>query len=284
MKKAIHLIVSVVLVSSCVPSSKYNSLAVENADLKIQIDSLKANLEQTLSELEHYKYAPDALYAEAKTYIDDKDRDNLARVCDELKKYHPQSQEYSKVKTALEKLDKSIADKKKAEEAAETARIAAEKAKRMKAVTKLKKQFDDVSGITWYKNPYFTHYNDENRTSIYIGKRETGKPWLRLKMSYYGDDWIFFEEAYLSYDGNTKQISFDRYRDRESNNSGGKVWEWMDVSVDESTLSFLKKMVEGKTVKMRLSGKYTHTKTLNKTEVNAIRDVLLAYDVLLNGE
>ena len=273
MKKSICLIITAILAVSCVPSSKYAALETENANLKNQIDSLRSNLELCLNELEHYKYAPDILYAEAKTYIANKDRDNLARICEELTKYHPQSTECKKATTALETLDKEIA-----------AKLAAEKAKRMKAVTKLKKRFDDVSGITWYENQYFVHYNNTNHTSIYIGKRETGKPWMRLKMSYYGDDWIFFEQAYLSYDGNTRQVSFDRYRDRESDNSGGSVWEWIDVSVDESMISFLRQLVDGKSVKMRLSGKYTHTKTLTTSEINGIRDVLLAYDVLLNGE
>ena len=39
-------------------------------------------------------------------------------------------------------------------------------------------------------------------------------------------------------------------------------------------------MVNGKSVKMRLSGKYTHTRNLTSTEIKAIKDVLLAYDVL----
>ena len=39
-------------------------------------------------------------------------------------------------------------------------------------------------------------------------------------------------------------------------------------------------MVNGKSVKMRLSGKYTNTRKLTNTEIKAIKDVLLAYDVL----
>jgi hypothetical protein len=55
--------------------------------------------------------------------------------------------------------------------------------------------------------------------------------WLRLKMSYTGDDWIFFENAYLSYDGITREFPFNKYKDKESDNSGGDVWEWIDLSV-----------------------------------------------------
>ena len=58
--------------------------------------------------------------------------------------------------------------------------------------------------------------------------------------------------------------------------------EWIDVSVNDELLSFLKKMVNGKSVKMRLTGKYSKTRNLSSTEIKAIKDVLLAYDVLKN--
>lgn len=195
----------------------------------------------------------------------------MSAICRQLEKYHPSSAECKKAQTALQKLISEQEATKKAE-----------KAKRMSAVNKLKKKFDDVSGITWYSNPYFEHYNDSNHISLYIGVQEGYSPWLRLKMSYYGEDWIFFENAYLFYDGKTKEIFFNEYQDKKTDNYT-TCWEWIDVSVDNSTLSFLKEMVNGKTLKMRLRGKYTKTKTLSTAEINGIKDVLLAYDVLKNG-
>lgn len=89
-----------------------------------------------------------------------------------------------------------------------------EKKARLKAVSKLKKKYDDINHTTWFYNPYFTHYTNTNHTSIYMGKSESSL-WLRLKMSYEGDDWIFFDTAYLSYDGNTYYVPFDEYRDKK---------------------------------------------------------------------
>ena len=103
-------------------------------------------------------------------------------------------------------------------------------------------------------------------------------------MSYKGDNWIFFEKAYLSYDGNTMEIPFDKYDNKKSDNSGYGVWEWIDVGVDDSTLAFLRKMVKGKEVKMRLSGKYTNTRKLSSNEIKGIEDVLLGYDVLCDEQ
>ena len=77
----------------------------------------------------------------------------------------PESAEYQEAKTIYEKVLKAEeAERKEAE------RIAAkEKADKLKALKKLKKKHDDVSGITWYKQPYFTHYTNTNLTSIYMG-------------------------------------------------------------------------------------------------------------------
>ncbi len=261
------------LMVSCGPSqSQYDELVKENETLKAEITELKAALDVSKAEIEQYKTTPDILYAEAQKCINSKDIEGLNAVCGKFDKYHPSAPEAQKARAALVKL---IDERDRA--------IAAEKAKRMQAVNKLKKNHDDVSGNTWYYNPYFTHYNNSNHTSIYIGKGKTGKPWLRLKMSYYGEGWIFFEHAYLSYDGNTLEIPFDKYDDKKSDNYT-ECWEWIDVGVNDRILSFLKEMVNGKSVKMRLSGKYTKTRTLVKNEIDGIRDVLLAYDVLLNGE
>ena len=154
-----------------------------------------------------------------------------------------------------------------------------DKKEKLKSLNKLKKNFDDVSGITWYKQPYFTHYNNRFLTSIYMGEESSSK-WLRLKMSYSGNDWIFFDNAILSYDGNSKTISFDKYKDKETDNSGGNVWEWIDVSVDKGLENFLREFAKSKNAKMRFSGKYTKTRTLTYNERRGIIDVLNGYDAL----
>lgn len=274
MKTRLLLLLSLMVVVACGPTQKeYKELLAENESLTKQNEALTSKVELLQEEVEKYQTTPEVLYAKAQEFIKTKNRDGLNSVAQQLKKYHPASTECQKVTNALASLDKEI-----------EAAAAAEKAKRMKAVNKLKKNFDDVSGVTWYYNPYFTHYNNRNYTSIYMGQRATGKPWLRLKMSYYGDDWIFFDNAYLSYDGTTKEIKFDKYDDRKSDNSGGYVWEWIDVGVSDDILSFLRQMVEGKSIKMRLSGKYSKTRELSSNEINGIKDVLLAYDVLIKGE
>lgn len=280
MKKCLSLLFVFAFIAACVPSNKYEEALKENEKLQKENKALSARVELLQDELVKYQTSPEALFSKAKECYLSKDRKALENVLSQLKRYHPGSTETNKTAGLLKELDTELEKARAAEEA----KAAAEKAKRMQAVKKLKSSYDDVSGITWYYNPYFTHYNNSNHVSIYMGKRESGTPWLRLVMSYYGDNWIFFENAYLSYDGSTMEIPFNRYDDKKTDNSGGSVWEWIDVPVDNSILSFLKQLVEGKTAKMRLSGKYTHTKSLSTSEINGIKDVLLAYDVLIKGE
>lgn len=235
--------------------------------LTSEVTLLKDSLNKVMPELEGYRNSPEKLCSNIDELYKAGDIYELKSIKDKLEKYHPESQEYTMVKDLVSKYEKEQQEK-----------ANAEKKERLQAVNKLRKKYDDINHITWYENPYFRHYTNTNYTSIYIGQDESSI-WLRLMMSYEGEDWIFFESAYLSYDGNTFNIPFDKYRDKKTDNDT-RVWEWIDIRVNDDLLAFLRKMVNGKSVKMRLSGKYTNTRKLTNTEIRAIKDVLLAYDVL----
>lgn len=270
-KGSILLLFLFICVVSCGPSKKeYEKLLQKNIELEEEIGTLRLAMKHYQGELEKFQNDPAKLYAEMQKFLKKKDIESVSSICNKLNKYHPESVECKKAKAALEGLMKE-----------REAQVAVKRAKRMKAVDKLKKEYDDITGITWYYNPYFTHYNNMNKTSIYMGQ-DGDHIWLRLKMSYTGENWIFFEKAYLSYDGRTKEVKFDKYSDKKSDNDT-RVWEWIDVPVSDELLSFLKDMDRAKDVKMRLSGKYTETRNLTRNEIEAIGDVLLAYDVLLRG-
>ncbi len=235
--------------------------------LTSEVTQLRDSLNKVMPELEGYRNSPEKLCSNIDDLYKAGDIYELKSIKDKLEKYHPESKEYTIVKDLVSKYESE--QLKKAEE---------EKKTRLMAVSKLRKKYDDINHTTWYYNPYFTHYTNSNHTSLYMGKNENSV-WLRLMMSYEGEDWIFFDSAYLSYDGNTYYVPFDKYREKETENDT-RVWEWIDVNVDDEMLSFLKKMVNGKSVKMRLSGKYSHTRNLTSSEIKGIKDVLIAYDVL----
>ena len=252
-------------------SCNNEKLKNEITSLQNKIDSLQTVANNLSSELDGYKYSPEKLCADIESLYNSKNEKQLKDIADKLRKYHPEAPQLKQVEGYLASIDQ-----KKKEEAEKL------RAERMKAVDILKKNYDDVSDNTWYYSKVVNHRNWSNMASLYMGKNSS-TVWLRLRMSYYGSDWIFFEKAYLSYDGNTLPISFDRYKDKESDNSGGMVWEWIDVPVDASMITYLNAFVNSGSAKMRLSGKYTETRNLTDKEKKAMKEILLAYDVLKKG-
>jgi hypothetical protein len=264
MRTYFYLILTILTLFSCVSKQRESELLEKIAELENQ--------------LENCEYGAEKIHAKMKISYENKDFQTCKDLYSEMTKRHPESKLYLEVKQIYDKIIKLEKEK------AEKERLLAEKEKlkKLTALKKLKKNYDDVSGITWYTNPYFTHYESENLMSIYIG-HNSSSTWLRLKMSYYGSDWIFFERAYLSYDGNTKEIFFNEYVDKKTENSGGGVWEWIDIIVPSELEEYLKDFAQSKNAKMRLSGKYSRTRQLTWKERQGIIDILSGYEILKAG-
>lgn len=149
------------------------------------------------------------------------------------------------------------------------------------AVSNLIAENDKISGVTWYSCGQYKHNANTNLISVYIGRGEYSV-WLRLKMSYTGSDWIFFDSAYLSYSGYTQKVEFNEYEDKKTEIGNARVWEWIDIKVeDEDLLKALRNIPRVQDAQMRLSGKYSKTRTITKKECDGIRDVIQAYDKLV---
>jgi len=259
------LIIAIVTVfTACSDTKKEVELHKKISDLETQLDKCQNGANK--------------LYAKIKIAYEKKDLEDVKNLHAEIKSQHPESSEFKESKKIYDEVIRIEEKKRKEEED----KLAKEKQEQLKSLNKLKKRHDDVSGTTWYKQPYFTHYNNSNLTSIYMGEEGSSR-WLRLKMSYNGENWIFFENAYLSYDGNTKEIIFDRYKEKKTENDGGEVWEWIDLTVTKDVEMFLREFAKSKNAKMRLSGKYSKTRTLTDGERQGILDVLNGYDVLERG-
>lgn len=257
------------LLFSCNSGEKHiKSLTAANQLLKDSIENLKDSLGNTLEELENYKNSPEILCVNIEKLKSSNDTIALLSIKEKLERYHPESNKVKVVGDIIRQI--KLSAKKKSDE---------EKKNRLTAFSKLRKRHDSVQNVTWCYNPYFNHYDNITGTSIYMGKTKSAV-WLNLKMSYGGEDWIFFDRAYLSYDGNTMCIEFDEYEDKTSDNDGYGVGEWIDIRAKKEVLSFLRSMVNGKKVEMQFRGKYAKTKTLSANEIKGIKAVLLAYDTL----
>lgn len=261
MKKTILLLTIICLLTACSDRQKVTELQSKVADLEKQLDDCQKGA--------------DKIFAKIKISYEKKDFNDVKKLFSEMTSKHLSSELYPKVKAIYD----TVVAIEKAVQIAANQKIQAENEEKLKALNKLKKDFDDVQNITWYFNPYFKHYTNSNSISIYIGVNSTSK-WLRLKMSYYGEDWIFFTSAYLSYQGNTLTIPFNEYRDKKTENSGGSVWEWIDVTVTKDIQTFLKSFAQSKDAKMRLSGKYTKTRNLSNNERQGIIDILNGFETI----
>ena len=112
-----------------------------------------------------YQFSPNKLCANIDKLVSEKNINELEKIKNLLLEYHPESEELKKVIKYCNQVEKEIIYEKELE-----------KKKRLQAVNKLKKKYDDVSGITWYKTPYFIHYDDvEILEDVYLHLR----PWIK---------------------------------------------------------------------------------------------------------
>ncbi len=256
------------VISSC-NGGKVDGLQRKVDSLNLTIKKISIENSKMAEELSGYKNSPENLCADIDLLLKAENLSKLNEIQRKLRKYHPTCSQLQTVNEYIRNIQET-----------QQKRIAEEKAKRMQAVNVLRKKYDDVSGMTWY----FSKKAKSSGTycQLYFGRDNGGDLYLRLQMQYHGESWIFFEQAYLSYDGNTKEIAFNKYKDKETDVSNG-VWEWIDVNVDDD-ISFIKKMVNGQNVKWRLDGRYTETRKFSTQELMGMKEVLLAYDVLKNGK
>lgn len=288
-KNSLSFLVIVLFLASCSDKEKEMQLETQVSALKSQVTELEGQATELKNQLDECENGAEKIHAKMKLSFEEKDFSACKSYYQQMEEKHADSELFAEVKNIHDKVvqkekeeTERINNAYKKQEKERKQKIEREKQEKLKALNKLKKKHDDISGVTLYRQPYFTHYTNSNKTSIYIGEIGAGRA-LRLMMSYKGDSWIFFERAYLSYDGNTKEITFDKYRDKKTENDGGVVWEWIDVDIKGDVISFLREFAKSPNAKMRLSGKYTKTRNLSSNERKGILAVLDGYDVLEKG-
>ncbi len=151
------------------------------------------------------------------------------------------------------------------------------------ALASLKTQRDRVEGVTWYKPSTYPYYADSRSYVLpYIGTTGSNT-WLRLDFHYTGNDWLFFNKIIISVDGRTYTKTYGHF-DVERDNSGGKVWEWVDISPSNSDIEMLKKIVDSKETTVRFKGdNYHYDFTIGRADKTAINQVLIAYEGFKNN-
>lgn len=160
---------------------------------------------------------------------------------------------------------------------------AAEAKKRevQRAIDALRKETDTFEGITWYHDRATYSSYAGNKFLLYMGQRESGAPWLRLRFMMYDEWWHFFESIVVDVDG-SKYYFTPGYSDVKRNNGGGDIWEWWDKSPTTYDIQMLNKIVDSKSTRIRyINGdNFYEERTVSSSQKKALRNVLTAFDAL----
>jgi len=187
------LIVLLALTAGCGPSqTEYDSIKRKNESLKIEIDELR-------KEIEELKFGSSRLLSQGIKYFGDGKFELAKNTFETLLDKHPDTNE---AKDAEKYINKAILEIKKLQELEAAKKEHEEKKKKTRianATKRMTKKYDELERITWYidslTHPYLTSFH------LYFGQKKFDTPWLRLKIRYYADDWLFINSFFVVADG-----------------------------------------------------------------------------------
>lgn len=147
------------------------------------------------------------------------------------------------------------------------------------ALNKMRIETDKFNGTKFYTDRSTPNYVNSSTFHLYIGKSEGGNPYLRFKVRYSDDDWLFVESASINIDGNVRDLGLGVNWDRD--NAKGDIWEWVDVEATQSQLNVIRDVIGSKSSVIRFFGdKYRDDRTISSTQKRALQNVLDAYEAL----
>jgi hypothetical protein len=247
---------------------------------KQEYEALKSENEQLKLEIEELKFGPDKLLAQAKDYLDSLDYSKAKQELQILIDKNPVSQQASEAKQLLILADNGIKEQKIAEEKAKIENEKAEKERLNNATKKLRTTYDDMNEITWYYDKSTPHYTNYNSFHLYMGKGKNGKPWLRFRIQFAADSWLFIEGYTIKTDNQSYTIDTS-YGEVERDNGHGGIWEWYDVSMSDRLYRIIKDVASSKSVKIRHKGQQYHKdRTITLREKQGLQNILDAYEAL----
>ena len=148
------------------------------------------------------------------------------------------------------------------------------------ALAALNTAYDKVQKITWYKSKSEPKYID---TTCYIypfiGRADDGETWLRVRLNYTGDSWVFYDNVIFSVDGENSTMKFSYWDITRDNDTD--VWETTVFSPSDSDINLLVSIANSTETIIRFRGSdryYDHTVTAK--EKTAILEVLAAFEYL----
>ena len=141
---------------------------------------------------------------------------------------------------------------------------------------------DKIEGITYYKSQDAPEYINTNDLYAYIVTKEGFKPYLRFKIQYTSDDWLFINKYIINIDGENHEIIPEFGEVKRDNKT--TVWEWIDKLASHNDIWMLYDIVNSEETIIRHQGDTKkHDRVVTKKEKNALSEVIELY-VLFGAE
>lgn len=254
------------------------------AELQEELTTLKSQNASLQRQLEDLRQSPGQLLGRTDAAMERKDWKAAKTDAQNLISRYPLSPEAVVAKSKVKAIDAALAqaaseEKAEAERKAEEARARKTQEERRIATSlqKMTKKTDKVEGVDWYRDKSSPQYTNYNGFFLYIGKQDSQSPWLRLRIQYNDDTWLFVESFLVVADG--KRFDYPAARFERDNDS--EIWEWYDEPTSSSDLEMIRAVVESKEAVIRLNGRqYRKDKTITAAQKAALRNVLDAYKAL----
>ncbi len=269
------------VITGCVSQSKMvredSSLLAENRALKSKLaqseerlSDLSKKYNKVRKELDEINNGPSRLLITVKNLINKDNGSKAKKTIIKLQENYPTSVEAHEATSLMAKAEMLISKEKKRKR---------EEEERMALAKYIYTSVDKLEGITWYKAK-LDQGEIYTRLITYFGKKKSNSPWLRMKLRYWGEDWLFIKSYFIVVDGKRytfKKVNFKR------DNSSSSIWEWNDRRVNKNDLVMLKHIAKSKNAVVRFQGqKYHSDHTISSDEKKAIQHVLNAFQQVKN--
>lgn len=266
------VLLSTIILTACEPKTSEHEVKVQKDDAKLQVEKseieIKARASSKLNELQKKiaDGAPDLQIQILALEISN----NFPGTPEALQATELAIPAEMRLKAADEEVIKQ-------REANDEAEKKANEKLFKKISTSFNKKVNKVEDIKFYTHKSFSN---SYRTSIspYIAASldaSSDSHLLRFMFMYYGSDWLFVKKLEVKCGGQRFTIPFE-YSEVKRDNSGGDVWEWVDMPATSEQMGLLRCVADTQNeVFYNIEGNdYRKEVTMSKKQQEAIKETL----------
>ena len=243
-----------------------------------EIEKLRAENAALRQQIQTFTLSSTVLLESVKSAVAQGDLAAASQAIGKLETRYPSSSEMLEARRLISDFQTRVSADAEAKKLASEEEETARKKRLEEAAKSLVKSRDEIKRITWYKDKITTGLIISDQFDLYIGREDAGKIWLRLKLQYSADDWLFVQRFVIAADDarfDSGPIEFER------DNSSGHIWEWVDLMVTERELRWVRAVIAAKSTTVRFQGRqYYQDVKITPAQVTALRNVMDAFSAM----